>query len=265
MTNKNFDKREIMVQAWNIRRKAAAEIGCRLSEVHFGECVKMAWENARNEGGRVLAAWDSMTTDAQIGWLKASVKRAAKDEIAYSVEDKYNAFNENVAWFMNNHGLDEFVAEAWLKLAACLTPEYLERRNAKRAAAGKMNVSLSSLVYGAAVHAINKVWRDDVKHGRAQVKTITDKNGESYSYIDTMASTRKDNTEAQALGSLAFEEFVNGRDEIDRMIIEGIRDGYKGKEIAAMAGISAPAITKRLNKLRAALQAAGMAPVWMAA
>lgn len=255
----------IMREAWSIRRRAAAEMGCKVSEVFFVECLKMAWEQERNKAENVLAAWEEMSTEKQIDYLKACVKRAAKDEIAYSVEDKYNAYNENVAWFLNNHGLDEFVSEAWIKLAACLTPEYLERRNAKRAAAGRLNVSLSSLFYGAAVHAINKVWRDDVKHGRAQVKTITDKNGEQYSYIDTMATTRKDNTEAQALGSLAFAEFVNGRDEIDKLIIEGIRDGYKGKEIATMAGISAPAITKRLNKLREALRAAGMAPAWMAA
>lgn len=265
MLKKSYDKRAIMVNAWSIRRRAAAEMGCSVAEVLFGECVRMAWQNAKNEGERVLEQWNGMTTEAQIGWLKASVKRAAKDEIAYSVEDKYNAFNENVAWFLNNHGLDEFVSEAWLKLADCLTPEYLERRNAKRAAAGKLNVSLSSLVYGAAVHAINKVWRDDVKHGRVQLKTVTDKNGEEYSYIDTLATSRKDNTEAQALGSVVMAEFLNGRDEIDRLIIEGIRDGYKGKEIATMAGISAPAITKRLNKLREALRAAGLAPTWAAA
>ena len=166
---------------------------------------------------------------------------------------------------MNNHDLDEFVSEAWIKVAGCMTPEYLERRNAKRAEAGKLNISLNSLVYGAAVHAINRVWRDDIKHGRAQVKTITDKSGEQYSYIDTMATSRKDSTEAQAIGALVLDEFLNGRDEIDKLIIEGIRDGFKLKEVAAMAQISAPAITKRLKKLREALRAAGMAPTWMAA
>ena len=51
---------------------------------------------------------------------------------------------------------------------------------------------------------------------------------------------------------------MNGRDEKDRMIIEGIRDGYLSKEIAAMIGISEPAVCKRLKKIRADLVASGL-------
>ncbi len=259
---KKINRREIMNMAWSIYRKH--DDGSEIKPL-FSVCLQMAWEHMRNNSAAVLSAWEGMSVERQISYISACVKRAAKDEIAYSVEDQYNAFNEPVAWFLRNHDLDEFVSEAWIKLSGCMSMEYLEKRNAKRVAAGKVNVSLSSLVYGAAVHAINKVWRDDVKHGRAQEKTVTDKDGNTYSYIDTLATSRKDSTEAKAIGSLGLSEFMNQRDEADRIIIEGIREGYKGKEIALMIGISAPAVTKRLKKLRRDLVEAGMAPGWLAA
>ena len=257
-----FDLSSIMRHAWDIYN--AALDGSDIKPL-FSICLQMAWEDARNETQRVIDSWESLPVERQIGWLRASVKRAAKDEIAYSTEDNYNQFVESPAWFLFNHGLDEFVNEAWLKLQVYLDPVRLAARNERRHAAGKLNVSLYSLVYQAAVHGINKVWRDDVKHIRAQQKTKRDKNGTEYSYIETMATNRRDSTEVQAIGHLALEEFESGRDELDKMIIEGLRDSYKKKEIAVMAGVTPAAITKRLKKLREALREAGMAPTWLAA
>ena len=105
---------------------------------------------------------------------------------------------------------------------------------------------------------IRKVYNDDIKRGRGRVDTITDKNGEQVDALETVATNRKDNTEPAVVSRLALDEFVNGRDEKDRMIIEGIRDGYLSKEIAAMIGISEAAVCKRLKKIRADLVASGM-------
>ena len=92
------------------------------------------------------------------------------------------------------------------------------------------------------------------------MRTVTDKNGEEYSYIDTVATSRKDDTETAAVIGTALNAFINGRDEIDRLIIEGIRDGYTEREIGEIVGMSGPAVHKRIDKIRDGLRRAGLAP-----
>ena len=47
---KKYNLTEIMGRAWEVRKAAAAEMGCKVSEVHMGECLKIAWAEA--EGGK---------------------------------------------------------------------------------------------------------------------------------------------------------------------------------------------------------------------
>lgn len=252
---KKYDLKAVMCKAWEIYHNADEGDGVRPI---FSMCLAMAWEHVKNEPERVLETWKSMSQEQQYNMLKANVKRAAKDEIKYSTEDHYNEFNESVAWLMNHHSVDGFVNDAWLKLAEALDMEHLQQLNARRAAGGKGNISLVSLVYRSCAYAIRCVYRAEVKHIRARVHTVVDKNGDTVEYIDTMATSRKDNTEAAALASIGLEEFLNGRDEIDRIIIEGKRDGYTSKEIANMVGISEPAVCKRLKNIKAAGVVAGV-------
>lgn len=250
-----YNTKEIMCKAWEIYR--ATDQGDGIRPI-FSLCLKMAWENAKNAPERVMESWRAMTEMQQYNMLKANVRRAAKDEIKYSTEDHYNEFNEDVAWLMQSHDLDGFVNDAWLKLAEALDEDHLEELNERRAEAGKMNISLVSLVYRAAAYAIRSVYRAEIKHVRARVQVVKDKNGDEVEYIDTMASSRRDNTEAAAMAAVGLEQFLNSRDEIDRIIIEAKRDGYTQKEIAAMVGISDVAIHKRMKKIRAAGVEAGL-------
>lgn len=251
-----YDTRAIMCKAWDLFR--ASDEG-ESSSRSFGTCLKMAWANAKNEPARVVASWRAMTEKQQYNMLKANVRRAAKDEIRYSTEDHYNEFNEDIAWLMQAHDLDGFVNDAWLKLMEALDEDHLEQLNERRAETGKMNISLVSLVYRSACYAIRCVYRAEVKHVRARVQVVKDKNGDDVEYIDTMASSRRDNTEAAAMAAVGLEQFLNSRDEIDRIIIEAKRDGYTLKEIAAMVGISEVAIHKRMKKIKAAGVEAGLA------
>ena len=43
---KTYDVRAIMARAWDIRKTAAAEIGCKVGEVVMGECLRIAWAEA---------------------------------------------------------------------------------------------------------------------------------------------------------------------------------------------------------------------------
>jgi len=252
---KKYDLKAIMRKAWAIYREADQGDGIRPA---FGMCLQMAWAHEKNQPAHIVEKWESMTAEQQVNMLKANVKRAAKDEIAYSTEDHYNEYNESVAWFFRNNDLDGFVSDAWLKLSEMMQPERLDEINERRAATGKLNISLVQLVYRACLYSIRAVYRSEVKHVRARVHTVIDKNGDEVEYIDTMASSRKDNTEVSAVTSVMLEDFINSRDEIDRIIIEGRRDGYSSKEIAQMVGISEPAICKRLKKIKEAGRAAGL-------
>lgn len=253
-----YNLRDIMGKAWDIYR-ANLDNADGLRPV-FSICLQMAWEHVKNNPVNVLSQWDEMSDENKVRFLTACVKTAAKNEIVYSTEDHYNQYNETVLWFLRSHGIDSLVNEAYCKLAERLSPDYLGKLNARRAEKGLMNASLTTLVYRAAKDAIRAVYRDDIKHGCASVRTVKDKDGAEHSYIDTVVSSRKDNTETSAIIRSALAEFVAGRDDIDRMIVEGKRDGYTEREIASIVGISGPAIHKRIDKIREALRNAGLAP-----
>ena len=204
----------------------------------------------------IIQQWFNMSEDAQIRMITANVRKAAKNEIAYSIGGQYNQYNETVAWFMDYHGLECLVNETWLKLAERLTPEYLDGLNSKRTHDGKEEITLVSLVYRCAKDAIRATFDQDIKHGRARVHTVIDKNGDQVDYIDTMATSPKDNTETKAIIRAAFRSILNGMDDIDRIIIECKCDEMTEREIGAIAGISCVAVHKRIVKIRAALTVA---------
>ena len=41
-------KKNIMKRAWEIRREAAKNHGCKVSEILMSDCLKMAWHEAKN-------------------------------------------------------------------------------------------------------------------------------------------------------------------------------------------------------------------------
>ena len=83
-TRKTYDLTAIMGRAWDIRRNAAEEIGCKVSEVIMGECLRIAWAEAegqhaaRNAAERV-ASWDNMTETEQVNMMKRCIHRAARN------------------------------------------------------------------------------------------------------------------------------------------------------------------------------------------
>lgn len=204
----------------------------------------------------IIQQWFNMSEETQIRMITANVRKAAKNEIAYSIGGQYNQYNEAVAWFVDYHGLECLVNETWLKLAERLTPEYLDGLNSKRTHDGKEEITLVSLVYRCAKDAIRSIYEQDIKHGRAQAYTIVDNHGDEYDYIDIMAVSTRDNTEASAIIRAAFRSILNGMDDIDRIIIECKRDEMTEREIGAIAGISCVAVHKRIVKIRAALTVA---------
>lgn len=263
---KTYDMTAIMRRAWDIRKTAAAEMGCWVSEVVFSLCLKQAWAeaegvNAEANAAAVAAEWAGLAPEKRVEWLQRCVVRASRDVIGYSTEDHYHQYYERSAWSLHGHDFDEYVNQAYIALAKAL--EHLPVTNKRRAEKGLRPRSVKSLVYNAAKAAVMKIWNDDKKHRRAvQDPQVVNDNGEIESYIETRISAGGSvNTETSAIIWADLERFSAGRDEIYRKIIELVKENYTERKISAAldSKISNVAVHKRIVKMRAALQAAGIA------
>ena len=262
---KTYNLAAIMRRAWAIRKSAAAEIGCAVSEVVFSLCLKQAWAEAEGVNAEINAAavvneWAATAPAAQVEWLQRCTVRAAKDVIGYSTEDHYHQFNECAAWGLHGHEFDEFVNTAYFKLYDAF--DRLAVTNERRAAKGLRPRSLKSIVYNAAKAAIMAIWEADKKHGQAmQDPEIVNDNGDVESWTETRVAAAGYDTETSAVIRVDLERFTAGRDEIDRKIVELVQQNYTEREIAQALDnkISNVAVHKRIAKIRAALLAAGVA------
>lgn len=50
-------QKKVMNKAWKIRKSAAIEMGCKVSEVCFSTCLKMAWAKVKAEGSSIEYTW----------------------------------------------------------------------------------------------------------------------------------------------------------------------------------------------------------------
>lgn len=185
----------------------------------------------------IIDEWNALSEYAQVDIITRCINKAAAQRKARGVDAA------------------EYIGGTWERIAARLTPEALEEENARRAAEGKQPITLVSVVYHAAVACIEAEAYHERKHSVADDVQIRRENGESRSYLDTVISSRRDNTETQAIIRADLERFTAGRDEIDNRILELAAAGYTEREIAATIGsISNVAVHKRLAKMRAALR-----------
>lgn len=189
----------------------------------------------------IMQQWNALDTMQQINLITANVKKAAREEVA-----------AYAALFLEQHQIDAFINEAWIKLAERLNVEYLDKLNAKRRAAGKADISLLSLVYRAAKDAIRTAQRDDRRHQRCRVE-ITGEDGEPLDRLETIASIGRNAAMEDVTFWLALEQFTSSRDKIDRIIIECKSNSLTEREIAETVGMTCAAVHKRIVKIRQAL------------
>ena len=118
--------------------------------------------------------------------------------------------------------INEVVNEAWLRITDNMTADRLTAINERRAAQGKAPTTLAGIVYNAARASIAAISYSEKKH-------------------------------AAAILSVELQRFIASRDSTDRQIIYGLMEKQTERELAAVVGISAPAVHKRIAKIRAVL------------
>lgn len=274
-SRKVYDLAAIMRRAWSIRKEAAEEMGCRVSEVVFSLCLKQAWAeaeavnaevNANEIANEIANEWAGMTERQQVNMMSACIRKAAKNEIKFSTEDHYLQFSEVPAFScFRAHDFDEFISETVIRVLSKLADvDGLKATNERRAAKGKRPMRLVSIVYNAARASIAAVYYADSKHGAAYDIEVTNDNGEVESYVETRCGDGHENTETSAILRAVLNDFTASRDDIDKKIIELVAKQYTEREIAealekAGRKISNVAVHKRIVKMREALRAAGIA------
>ena len=270
-SRKVYDLAAIMRRAWSIRKEAAEEMGCRVSEVVFSLCLKQAWAeaeavNAEVNANEIANEWAGMTERQQVNMMSACIRKAAKNEIKFSTEDHYLQFSEVPAFScFRAHDFDEFISETVIRVLSKLADvDGLKATNERRAAKGKRPMRLVSIVYNAARASIAAVYYADSKHGAAYDIEVTNDNGEVESYVETRCGDGHENTETSAILRAVLNDFTASRDDIDKKIIELVAKQYTEREIAealekAGRKISNVAVHKRIDKMREALRAAGIA------
>lgn len=258
---KTYNVRDIMNRAWDIRKAAAAEIGCKVGEVVMGECLRLAWAeaegvNAEDNALEIVREWADMADADKVRMMAACVRKAAKNEIGYSTEDHYLQFSEVPAFgCYRPHDFDEFVNETCIRVLSRLADvDKLTATNERRAAQGKRPLRLVSVVYNAARASIAAVYYADSKHGAAYDWQIEDGEGNAASYLETCCGDTTENTETAAIIRADVERVRNGLDEIGKQILEMVAAGKTEREIGKAVGISNVAVHKRIVKMRAALE-----------
>ena len=252
---KGHDLGTITRRAWAIRKEAAARIGCKVSEVVWGECLRMAIAEAKQadlmSGKAQMTEWAGLSGEKQVDWLTRCVWRASKDLIKYSTADHYRRSAENQAYTLRGHEMTEYVDMAWIKVAE--TFQRIESTNAKRAEKGREPITLRSIVYNAAKAAYQQVLDHDIKYSReGEDYEINDGDGNTISIMDTVAA--EDNSEGESIIKLELKRFSDGLDEIGRKILEMLVQHKTEREIAAEVGISNVAVHKRIVKMRTGLE-----------
>lgn len=258
---KTYNVRDIMNRAWDIRKAAAAEIGCKVGEVVMGECLRLAWAeaegvNAEGNALEIVKEWADMADADKVRMMAACVRKAAKNEIGYSTEDHYLQFSEVPAFgCYRPHDFAEFVNETCIRVLSRLADvDKLTATNERRAAQGKRPLRLVSVVYNAARASIAAVYYADSKHGAAYDWEINDGEGNAASFLETCCGDATVNTETSAIIRADLDTFRDGLDEIGRQILEMVAAHKTEREIGKAVGISNVAVHKRIVKMRAALE-----------
>ena len=243
---KTYNMSETMTRAWAIRKAAAADMGCKVSEVLMGECLKIAWAeaegaNAETNAAAIAGEWANMADADKVRMMTACIRKAAKEVPAFGC--------------FRTHDFDEFVSETCIRVLDKLADlDKLAATNERRAAQGKRPMRLVSVVYNAARASIAAVYYADSKHGAAYDWEINDGEGNAASFLETCCGDATANTETSAIIRADLDAFRDGLDEIGRQILEMVAAHKTEREIGKAVGISNVAVHKRIVKMRAALE-----------
>lgn len=195
----------------------------------------------------IISRWNTLSDQDKINTATRCIKRAAMKQIGSG---------KALSAFYQRHELDELLSETWLKLSERMTESYLTALNAHRAAQGTEPITMITVVYRAALDAIRAAQREDDRDDQNRLEPCTDENGQEYNAVDSLITSRRHDTEGEAMTRIMYTELVCGLDNTDRIVVEMLISGYRQREAAQAVNITPPAVNKRVRRLRATVTAA---------
>lgn len=247
--NANVTRRSVMRLAWGLYRDPANDLTC------FALALKCAWSmhkeymNALYTESGVQAYYDCYKV--AVAYLK---RGGGKNRVHADGTD---------TWFDTRDVCETFLKDPDSIYIVCHTAWGI---NAGRVRAGKAPREIWSFIGHVAEReymretGVHRLYRDVVnadgitERKRIRVRptvsesALTRKNadGQEFNLLETAQYAVTDEH-----ADLIYGEIVNtcARDDTDRVILKLRRAGVKSKEIAEFIGISAPAVTKRLNRM----------------
>lgn len=260
-TKKTYDLKSIMARAWEIRESAAAEIGCKGSEIIWSLCLKMAWAeaegtNAQSNAYQIIREWNELGENGQVKLIAACIRVAAKNEIGYGTGNRYLQISETLAFGgFYLHDFDEIVSEVCIRVLDKLdNVDNLTAMNERRATEGKRPLRLTAIVCRAARASIAAIYYQDRKHSVAYDWEIDDGEGITASYLETMIVSGRDNTEQSAIIRSTLDKYRETLDRTGQIILELVALEMTERQIAKAVSISNVAVHNRIVKMRAALE-----------
>lgn len=206
----------------------------------FGAALRLAWKEQDMTPAEI---WESWTEQEQTITLWKNTLAEYRRRDARTTRDGRPLPNL-FTWIDPAHVADDLrgiMAESWIRM-----DQYMQREDA--------NDGTRSIGYfiRAAVHtAAQAIGRAEKRNARA-LRATTDDNGNTTGYIIDNAAPIADpiatDPERAAIVSDMIERAAH--DETDRKIIKARAIGLKDIETARLLGISAPAITQRMDKAR---------------
>ena len=189
----------------------------------------------------IITTWQAKTEQEQTALLLTNIKKAMREQIPASQRTMYEPH--------------EFLGAAWERTNERFTTQYLNGTNDERTENGKEPITMITLVYRCCKDAVRSMVSDERKHDHDTLESEGENTGGGY-HSNTWQTNKRRTTEDRAIAYMFWEDFTKSRDQIDRLIIEGLRDGYKQNECATAAQMTPPAINKRVQRLRMAVAAA---------
>lgn len=120
-------------------------------------------------------------------------------------------------------------------------------QNIEQRASKGFTDSLATIISRAANATMEGIAYRHRKDSKA-ASQITSENGEELDVLDIIAA--RANTEESAIFRATLKQFVKGLDEMNRKILAGRIQGKTERELAPTVGIKAPAVHKRIVKIR---------------
>lgn len=247
----NYNTAAIMRHAWNLYH--AADLGDGVKPV-FSLCLAMAWDSAKCDPARTAARWNALQPLQQMDICAAAVRKYSRRLAA------------DVRFSLQNMA-EDLIQETWIELYQRMDPAALAAGVEKADREGRRRPSLENLAYNAAAAAVRK-YTVELMEARNLVDDITDDDGHTVEAVDLAAVQHavvgelvNRPTEKAAVDHVRLVDFLGSRDAADIAIIEGIRDGYTEREIAARLGtMTQQAVNKRRRRLVRDMMEAGIMP-----